>query len=539
MKNFNRNLFLVLCILSIQLGLYLFLSHRTVQITPPGHVHGLLDLDLYYPDFIRQGARGAWSIFDAHTTVPTPNIYTYIFFVIAGKIAALGNIDPVVMYEITRITGGIALFFATYWLITLLLPKSFHLWAIIFTMAIDTSPQWSNMLVASMPSQTLIARHFGFPHHLWGETLGLILICLVIQAIKKPTAILLLFICSVGIFGTSTSPPYFVILMLCLFIPWLFYGIATKTFKKIGIPVLAAIISIIVAGLWIKFEFAKGPPWNAFTDVERSWFTTNSILIPFIQSFSLYYPFVLILALTLPFTWKKLSDSTRQTLFLTASWTMIPVPLIFLSHYSWFPIINGRIASDLSPVPIGILATISIYTFQKSAQTLRLPKGLMTSLLVVIMTLSLFLSLTYIKNTMRVQDFRASPAGQQEYPGWFTYPTKSLWEGMMSLKGIPPYSNVMVLPLVGEYLPALLPVRTYMATHHSFNNWWDRRDLAIRFYSGGMSETEVRKFLSDNVISYVFYGHEELTTTTSLTFYPDILETFFQNQEVTIFKVRQ
>jgi hypothetical protein len=537
-----RSLLFVLIALCAQLAIFFILSHRADAITPPGRVHALYNLDLYYPDFIRQSKMGSWSIFDAHTTLPTPNIYSYIFFVLAGKVAALANIDPVLMYQITRVTGGIAVFLATYWLITLLLPSSLHIVAILFTLIIDTGPQWASLFrvpmwqwTPAMPEQAIIARHFfGFPHHLWGEAMGLALICMILRAIKKPTAFSLISILVLGLLGTSTSPPYFVILTLGLLCPWLLYGLVTKTLKKTAIPVLLAIGAIVAAGLWIKFEFAKGPPWDAFVAVERSWWTTSSILIPFVQSFGIYYPFVILLFILLPFGWKKWPETIQRAVFLTTCWCFLSVPMILLSSYPWFPIINGRIASDLSPVPIGILATIGIYAWQRSSHVFRLPKGLIQTLLFLITGLSFILSSSYIQRYMQEQDALV----YQNYQSWTIYMTKNLWNGMMALKGVPAYSNVMVLPSMGEVLPAYFPLRVYSATPHSFSYWAGRRYQSYRFYTGEMNPDEL-KFLAENNISYVFYGPEEQAGTTTKTFYPDILEVMYKNPDVTIFTIRK
>lgn len=526
--------FIVLLAICIQLSVYGFLSYRAHALTPPGRVYTMSDLDYYYPDFIRQSKLGAWSIFDPHTTLPTPKIYSYIFFVLAGKVAALANIDPVAMYELLRITGGIALYLATYWFITILLPESVHLLAILFTMIIDTGPLWKNVITlpvwiwgAAMPGQALVARHFGFPHHLWGEAMGLLLVCMILRHIKTPTVGGLAIIFLLGTLGTLTSPPYFVILMLCLFIPWLFYAAITKKLSKTFPPLCSAIFAITLAGVWTKFELAKGPPWDAFVQVERGWWSTKTILTQFIQSFGFYYPFVAILALLIPVRWKSWPDQIRQIVFLAFCWALLPVVLIFFSEFRFFPIVNGRIASDLSPVPIGILAALGVaYATSHS-------KILVKILLIFVLCISFISSLSYIKHAMGDQEKKLTP----QFGFWYTYPTINLWQGIMAMKAVPPYSNVLILPSIGELMPAYVPVRVYAATPHGFLDWWVRRGESHQFYTGEMSKDRLYAFLKENTISYVFYGPEEQAATTTTLLYPDILEIIYINPEVTIFKV--
>jgi len=543
MKLFIRNhsLYVFLIVLCIQFTVYLFLYNRAFAITPPNHVHTIHYLDAYYPDIIRQSKLGAWSIIDTHTTLPTPRVLSYFFFVFAGKIAAAFNIDPILMYEMTRVVGGIALLISTYWLITLLVPQPIQLLAVFFTMVFDTGPLWATLIqtpiwqwTAAMPDQMLIARHFGFPHHLWGEAFGLALICIVLTAIKKPSKLAPLLILILGFAGTSTSPPYFVIITVCLFAPWLLYAAMTRSLKRTFLPIILAIGAIAASGLFIKMQFAVGPPWNAFVAVEKQWWTTNEILIPFIQSFSLYYPFVAVLLPLAPLSWPKWSNSTRRAFVLTFCWSVLPIGLIYLSQQSWFPIANGRIASDLSPVPIGILSAIAVYTVYKREFFHRFIKTIILCLFVGLAGLSLFLSGIYIKQMMKDQD----KAVYNEGYSFIYYQSTDLWNGIMALKNVPVYSHVLVNPRVGEILPAMLAVRAYQGNPHSFTDWFIRRGLSYVFYTGEMQKGDVRTLFKENNITYVFAGPEEKSALKTPTFYPDVLEIMYQNPEVTVYKVR-
>jgi hypothetical protein len=118
------------------------------------------------------------------------------------------------------------------------------------------------------------------------------------------------------------------------------------------------------------------------------------------------------------------------------------------------------------------------------------------------------------------------------------YPTQNLWNGIMALKDVPPYSHVMTLPRVGETMPALLAVRAYQGAPHSFADWFERRGLSHVFYTGEMPHEELIDLLKKNKISYVFLGPEEKYPVKTVEFYPDVLEIIYQNPEVTIYKVK-
>jgi hypothetical protein len=316
-------------------------------------------------------------------------------------------------------------------------------------------------------------------------------------------------------------------------LPWLFYAGITKTLKKSFPPICSAILGIAFAGLWISYEFAKGPPWSDYVLVEKSWWPMRDVFLQFVQSWSLYYPFVLLLVLFLPFSLKHWTKQLHQILFLTLSWTFLPFGLILLSAFPWFPIANGRIASDVSQIPMSISASLGVYALYQALKPHRHAKKYMAILLLLWTGFSLLLSASYLsqnfKEHIRIRD--------TEDFGWITYPTDDLWDGIMALRDAPIGSNIMVLPHVGQLLPAYFPVRVYAGPPYSYLNWWKRRDLSHKFYTGSMSKDEVDRFLSENNISFVFYGPEEVMATKTPLFYPDRLRIQYQNSEVTIFRV--
>jgi hypothetical protein len=544
MKKFlnGHTLLIFLLVLCIQLVLHLFLSNREVSLTPPGRVHTMLPIDMYYPSIIRQSSlRSSWAIVDTNTTLPAPKVYAYVFFIVAGKIAALTHIDPVSMYELLRTIGGIVLIIATYSFITILLPPSLHVLAILLTMVIDTGPVWADILhlpimqwAPSMPDQAAIARYFILPHHLWGKAFGLTLLCFILYTLKKPKATLLIIVFLLGLVGTTILPSYFSILMSCLLIPWLIYAAITKNLKKTIPPVLIALMGIVLGGLWIKYDFGKGPPYTDLVAVEKSWWTNSEILIPFLQSLTLFYPFVAFLLFLAPFNWSKWPKNIRLAAFLALCWSVIPVGLILISKEPWFPIANGRIASDVTSVPVGILATLGVYALWHASRSTVIFKKIAVALLIIIMSLSLLLSASYFRQKLDAQERAVNGEGYS----WILYPSFDLWNAVMALKKVPLYSHVMINPRVGELLPAYVPVRSYQSEPLTFVDWPIRRGLSYLFYTGELTPEDRDKLLSVNKISYIFYGPEEKTALKTKAFYPGVFDVFYKNQEVTIYKVR-
>lgn len=530
-----------LIILFAQLGTYLFQFNHANSVTPTGRVHAMIGTDSYYPDVIRQGKLGAWKHTYSLTTKPTPPIYTYVFFILAGKVAALFNIDPVVMYEITRVTGGIALILATYWLVTVMLPLSLQIPALIFTLVFETGPIWKNLSatpisqwVAASPAQEVIARHFGLPHHQWAEAFGVALIALILKTIIKPSWIAPLGIIFFAFMGPLFNPMFFLIVIVCYFGPWFFYAIKTKTVKQIVSPIVIATCAIAAAGLFTRSQFAAGTPWMYVLPTEKTWWTTDFILIPFLQSFGLFYPFALLTILLAPFGWKNWSPAMQRTFILTLCWSTLPVGMIYLSSIPWIPLVNGRIASDLSPLPIGILSTLVFYAASKIPRIHKILLPLVIIFFLSGLFVSLKLSVTYFTKTLEYQKFAVYNEGES-----FThYPTLDLWNGMMALKSVPAWSHIMVLPRMGNIIPAYVPIHVYQGQPHDGDIYWlVERGWSHVFYTGEMPKDDLNKLLTENKISYVFVGPEEKSARKTEEFYPDILKKIFENPEVTIYKV--
>lgn len=531
----------VLFIILVQLGQYVFLYARANRITPKGHVHTIENVDAYYPDVIRQSKMGAWAHTYSLTTEPTPPIYTYLFFIAAGKIAALADIDPVTMYEITRVTGGIAVVMATYWLISLLFPLSLQFPALFFALIVETGPSWRSIIstapwnwTAALPPQAIIARHFGLPHHTWSEAFGLALLATVVIAIKKKSWYMPLGILFFAICGPLINPTYFLILISCVFPVWTLYVYRRKTLSSALPPIVLSLFGVVCAGVFTKSQFMVGPPWNAVIASEKSWWTTEFILTPFVQSFGLYYPFIVFLFLLLPVTWKHWSPAMRQVFFLSLAWSFLPVGLIYISALPWIPLVNGRIASDLTPIPIALLSTLALYAVTRVQHSKKLAHAVLYGLLVITVSISSLLTVRY--HVLSIEDQNDSI--QYKGNSFTLYPSRSLWEGMMELKKLPPWSHIMVLPRIGDILIAFLPIRVYQGQPHDGDtDWLVRRGISHRFYTGEMSKEELVDVFAINNISYVFVGPEEKYPRVSKEFYPDILTSIFSNDEVTIYKV--
>ena len=130
----HRTIVVLISILSIELALFLFLTLRPFWITPAGHTYTAFAQDNVAVNIIHQSKDGAWNM-NNPTNTTSPKALGNFFYILTGKIALILSLDPILIYMMMRVTGGVALFGATYWLITLMLPETLHLIALILTLA--------------------------------------------------------------------------------------------------------------------------------------------------------------------------------------------------------------------------------------------------------------------------------------------------------------------------------------------------------------------------------------------------------------------
>ncbi len=526
--------FTLMCLLFIlQLVAWMYITHRPYSVAPPDNTYTVLGKNFYYPSMIYQGKDGAWGVMDTHTTRPTPRVYVEVFFIGLGKVAALFNITPVHMYLISQMIGGLILFAASYWIIHLFVPKSARMFAIVFALGIETGPLLTALSVPfanwepSFPSHVLVERHFGLPHHTWGEALGLLYLSVLYLTVKHPTPLRIVAMVFLAILATTVLPPYMVTLLLSVCAIWGVWGLATKTLRKLIPPFILSAIAVGAAGVFIRMEFAKGTPWNAWTGAEKSWWTTEKLLTQYGSTLTLFYPCIALALLFALFRWKSWTHQLRLTVLLMAAWVFGPFILVPLSSHPAFPVANFRITDGYQYLPAGILAGIGLWQFISGIPIKILRIGSTISLLGAVLIASLFLSTVFIRQTVNAQNNLWTNV----------YPLKTTWEGVLFMDTIPKGSGVMVREYFGEIIPGFANVRVFLGGPHGFPDWGERQWLTTRFFSGELQEEEARKLLADNDISYVFYGPDERSLTTSSTFYPSLLVPAFTNSAVTVFRI--
>ena len=307
---FNKQLLALLIFFIIQLTAFFVITFRPISITPPGHTYlftakATCTPIFLYPNHILQAKNGAWGIKDTHTTQPQGRTYSVWFFVLAGKLSNLFHLEPVQMFILLQLSGGIAVFIATYIFIRTLLPPKYQMPAIFFSLMFEISPLSLTSLTPVLPGFITPLRNFGLPHHAWGEALGLLSLLFLIR--KKWYRIIYLYPPK----HCVSAPCHDYARSVCVS-SFVYMGTLEKKRKK-TIPLLCVSgFAVIIVGLQTKLAFsAAGYPWSAWSLIEKSWWKSSDAVYLYAQSLTLYIPFFILLAITSLYRWKSWPESVK------------------------------------------------------------------------------------------------------------------------------------------------------------------------------------------------------------------------------------
>lgn len=515
----RKPLLLTLVLFILQLALFLWITLRPFSISPAGTSYYVLHGQGAYTTYIRQSKEGAWKIANPFTTRSNPAIYTQFLYVFLGKIAAICSFDPVATYMVSRVVAGLILFGATYWFIVTIVPVNLQVLAVIFTLGLEPGPLLSTIhnlrsiftaapVIFSYFPQEVTLRHFGLPHHVLAEALGLFMLGHVFLYVKTPSRQRLVTIALLTIAGTLIMPAYNGILIITGFLAWFLWAAVKGQTKKI----LPALVTIVVcfgaAGLFIKLQMDGSDMWKYFHLDEKRWVTDGEIIVNYVSSLLLYLPAIV-------FLWISLRRIPLLVVLMT-TWLVGPLLLIPLTHLPIFPLANFRLVDGYAYVPVGILAAMGIAEVGRHAVKI---------VVFLMIAASVFLTVSYTRKAFEDQ--------KRIYTN--VYLLRDEWDAIRYLSAVPTHSGIMVMKYIGEIIPVYSSARVFLGETPGAIDWQERYQIAVRFYSGLLTDTEVRDILRREDISYVYWGQDEKKFSKTPTLYHDVLTPVFQTPAVTIF----
>jgi len=103
-----------------------------------------------YISKMREGADGAWGWTDRYITTPNPQpVLLFLFYILWGKLAALLHISLFAAYHLARLSGAIALVYATRALAACVLPQASRRLAVVLTL-VGSGAGYLLLLLASL-----------------------------------------------------------------------------------------------------------------------------------------------------------------------------------------------------------------------------------------------------------------------------------------------------------------------------------------------------------------------------------------------------
>lgn len=525
-------------LLLLHLAIFLLVTFNPYRITPSDRSPVILRGHLVYTSLIRQAKEDAWSVQIAHTTRESPHVYAHLFFVFLGKVAAILNIDPPVMYMMARVGAAILLTWATCFFALTVLPAATRTLAVLFVLGLETGPNLLTLAkgllniepsIFSYYSQVISLRHFGLPHHTTGEAIGILFLTFFYLVYQKSTTTRIIAVALTALLGVTILPPYMLVLFMTVLPIWGIHAILNHKVKEYALGLMASVPIVAGMALFMKIEFAKGIPWKDFNLVEKTWVTNTDAFMSFISSLLLFYPGIILLFSFLIFHRKSISKNLFLTIILMTSMTIMPLLLLPFTSFAWFPLANFRIMDGYTYFPAGILAALgfsSLFSFITSQKK----KLLLLSLaLGTLGTLSTLLTFVYTRQTLE----------EQKSIWTNVYLLKDEWKAIYFLNTLPKYSGVMVLNYFGEIIPEYAHVRSFIGSTPAYPDWDERHALGVSFYTGKLTDTEAKKLLKDNNIDYVFQGSDEKSYLQVNTFYPNLLTPIFSSPGAMVYKINR
>ncbi|MEK7592621.1 MAG: hypothetical protein AAB508_04495 [Patescibacteria group bacterium] len=568
-------------LLIIHLAIFLLVTIHPYRISPPYRSPVMLRGHLVYTSLIRQAKEGAWTVQIPHTTRESPQVYAHLFFVFLGKVASVLAIDPPIMYMMARVGAAILLTWATLFFAITILPKATQTLAILFVLGLETGPNLLSLgkglwniqpSIFSYYSQVVSYRHFGLPHHTTGEAVGILFLTFFYLTYQKPTARRILAVALTALLGTTILPPYMLVLFMTVLPIWGIHAVLNHKVKEYALGIMASIPVVTGMAVFMKMEFAKGIPWKDFNQVEKTWVTNFDALINYISSLLLFYPGIIMLLLseiiktglthtviariacpersrmggdllykiTAPNEWlamtkncfmfiKRNSNNSILIMLLMTSMMLMPLVLLPLTKYAWFPLANFRIMDGYTYFPAGILAAIGLSSLLANISSQKMKKTILLLSLGILYLTSFLLTSLYTRQTLE----------EQKSIWTNVYPLKDECNAIAYLDTLPKNSGVMVMNYFGEIIPEYAHVRSFLGSTPAYPDWNERYWLGVSLYTGKLSDKEAKKILKDNNIEYIFQGSDEKKYLQTEEFYPNLLTPIFSSPGAVVYNIKR
>jgi len=507
------------------------------------------------------GQENRWQVTEKYYNQPHSGSLFQVVYLYLGKMGGVFGLDPVTIYHLSRIIFG----FLLLWLIGKYVGNFF--WPLVAFLLIVTSGSWPILVRAgNLPR---FATYMGWwsaidslqritflPHVLIGQ----IFLILFIREFGKSRL--------VSPKGGLVSPARFagvsarrvggslkyglmgfvsgIIFPPTIIIAYAFFGVMSvlefisikhsklkKWFMENIVPRLVFFVFSLPSLIYMQLMF-KVMPWSALPlfDIQ------HRMPLP-------YWEYARALGPVLPLGLAGmiiaiLKKESKLKPVIAWIFSVILLFLIFENVPQQSPL---RFTEAMIHVPLGILAAYFFYRLWKLTDRFKQTPAKITRTsvyLVIIATVvtglgvmvSMVLWLTDQSVSKRTGTWKV-PIGAQ-----LVYPLKDFMDGIYFLRDkIPGESVVLGYVTGGNYIPAYTGHSVYIG-HANTPNEDGKEKIAIKFFSGKMTETESREFLKKERINYIFFGPQEREVggLTDLSLVYPFLRPVYKNNQVVIYQ---
>jgi len=500
--------------------------HETFQ-TPKDNIFlGTHNNALDYPMFISeiiQAQRGRWTFLAKFTSEAQPGTLVHPIYIPLGKLGALLNLPPPIVYHLARIIFGFTLALSTFYFIMQVFPSNTKVGIIskrklAFLLALFSAgfSQFDFSKWPPLPVDTylgwwtggdVLRRAVFQPHAMLKNTLLLLILVWMAKFLTGNSRKYLYFSLPAGLFLGLLDPMNTMTILLLLGFYGLYRtvksgikGLATKNIryeiKEFLIYIFPLIIYFIFAGsalLYMNWVFSA-TPWRAVRDWEAHQFYT----VPFWDyanhiGLTFYLGALGLLLLIL----KKRNIFTYYVIFLIVG----PIFLITSGFTQKFGLSTLRFFQTPVYIFLAIASTefISLIFFALRKIINTLFSARLCNLIFALCTLLLFIP--------SIPTYYLSYQNQYlEFKPWYwnIYPDKDFAAAADWLKLNTPLDSVVLSnSTAGNIIPAMSGNTVYVGHMVSTIDYGIKNDLVTKFLSGQMLPKDAKTILDNGRVDYV------------------------------------
>lgn len=496
------------------------------------HIIWVHDYNLYL-SAITQGKNGAWAYQDAFTTEITKPGLFYVFYIAVGKIAAVFDLSPIFAYHFARIVSVELFIIFIYILSAILLGKSLSFLTAMFALLGTVSHPFLfkenlvfNLNIPWWVSFDSIERLNAIPHHIFGQAMLLLSVIFLVCYLREGrikyaiSSAIVIFIGGV-VFPAILSPmgaalPFSYIIFILV-------RIIRKKKITINFQILLGLIIIFLASISalgvIKWQENQGFPWNIWTlwNVQR-WNLREPNF-----NYDLFFTFGILPILSLPAIVRSFKSQRIEYIFISL-WAILPYLLLPFANMLALP--KLRLIEEAPFVPWGLLTALTLF---KTTPFLKKPV-LRFGIIILFLITTLPISLTILQQ-------RISTSKREFYRDLFYY-SKAENQVINFIKDNTPANKVILSDQrMGNTIPAFAPTISYFGHMTMTDNFNIKAKNIGLFYNQSWKDEQAKEFLTENRISYVYFGIDEKKLGPGKLTY-SLLEPVYQIEEISLYKVK-